>query len=250
MGDILLMQIIPLKAKERTITGKAVSGLRRAGQVPGVVYGRGVQKNVVVDRVALSKAYARAGESSLVDLALEDGGQPTKVLIQDVAVDPVRGAPIHVDFYAVSMTEKLRTQIPLAPVGESPAVKEQGGVLVKSLGSIEVECLPADLVHEISVPLAALKSFGDVIRVKDLALPSGIVFLVDANTVVATVSAPRSEEELKALEGAVETDVSKVEVMKKEKKDDEEAAPGEAPAGAEKGAPAKGAAQKGASKKE
>lgn len=239
------MQIIPLKAKERTITGKAVSGLRRAGQVPGVVYGRGVQKNVAVDRVAFSKAYARAGESSLVDLTLEDGGQPTKVLIQEVAVDPVRGNPIHVDFYAVSMTEKLRTQIPLTPSGESPAVKERGGVLVKSLGSIEVECLPADLVHEITVPLVGLKSFGDVIRVRDLAPPTGITFLVDANTVVATVSAPRSEEELKALEGAVEADVSKVEVMKKEKKDEEGAAEGEAAA-----SPAKGAVSKADVKKE
>lgn len=220
------MQTFTLAATSRTITGKAVGGIRRGGRIPAIAYGGGTDpRNLEVDAAAFRKIYGAAGESSLVDLAV-DGGAPQKVLIQDVQYNAVTDRPIHVDFRAVKMTEKLTAEVPVVFVGESPAVKESGGVLVKNLSEIEVLCLPGDLVHEIQVPLASLRAFGDMIRLRDVAAPSGIVFKNDADTVVATVAAPRSEEELKSLEGAVEEKVEAVGVVEKKKKE-EEAAPEE-----------------------
>lgn len=230
------MQTISLQGAKRIITGKAVAALRRSGKVPAVVYGQGAAANVQIERAAFSKVYGVAGESSLIDLTVS-GERPVKVLIAEVQRDPRTGVPLHVDFRTVSMTEKLTAEVPLVPAGEAPAVKEQGGVLVKNLTQLKVECLPQDLVHEIAVPLAALKNFGDHLLVRDLTLPPGIAVLADPDTVVFMVAAPRSEDELKKLEEKVEADVSKVEVAKKEKKaeeGEEEAAPAAKPAAKEK----------------
>lgn len=216
------MQTFTLAATTRKITGKVVGAIRRSGRVPAVVYGGGTKpKSLEVDALAFSKLYAAAGESSLVDLAV-DAGASIKALIQDVQYHPLSGRATHVDFRAVKMTEKLKTDVPVVFVGESPAVKESGGVLVKNLGSIEVECLPGDLVHEIEVSLVSLREFGDLIRLRDLTPPPGVVFVNEPETVVAAVTAPRSEEEMKALEGAVEVKVEEIGVVEKKKKEEEE----------------------------
>lgn len=214
-----MQNTISLTAVPRTITGKAVATLRRAGKIPGILYGSGTNRMIEVDRRAFSKVYAAAGESTLVDVII--GETPAKTLIQDVQFDAVTGKPIHVDFHEISMTELLTAAVPLIAAGESLAVKGLGGILVKNLGAINVQCLPSDLVHELPVSIQPLKNFGDMIRVRDLVAPPGITFLSDPDTVVFTVSEPRSEEELKKLEEKVETDVSKVEVAKKEKKTEE-----------------------------
>lgn len=220
------MNSVTLTAAPRTVLGKAVAALRRSGKIPGIVYGKAGSQPIVFEVAAFKKTYTVAGESSLVDLVID--GQPRKVLIADVQFDPVTSAPIHADFHEISMTEKLTTDIPVIAEGEAPAVKEQGGILVKNLTAVKVQCLPSDLVHEIRVPLSALKAFGDLIRLRDIAPPPGIAFLIDPDTVVFAVAEPRSEEELKSLEGKVEVDVAAVEVAKKEKKAEEgeaEAAP-------------------------
>lgn len=234
------MDTISLKGQIRTAIGRGVPALRRAGKVPGIVYGHGVPRAVELERLALKKVYAAAGESTLVDLDLGSGA-PIKALIQDMQLDPVSGLLIHVDFRAVSMTDTLNTDIPISFVGEAPAVKEQGGVLVKNMTSFKVQCLPGDLVHAIEVSLASLKAFGTFVRVKDITPPPGITITNELDTVVVTVVEPRSEEELKKLDEKVEADVSKVEVAKKEKKTDEEESA--APA-AKEAAPAKGKPQK------
>lgn len=215
------MQVITIQAEARDKAGRQVRALRRTGKLPAVVYGHGVTPtNVQVDPREFEKAYRAAGESSLVDLVLS--GAPRKVLIQDVQYDPVKDRPIHVDFREVSLTEKVRTHVKLVFTGEAPAVKALGGILVKNLNELEIEALPNDLVHEIVVPITGLAAFGNSIRVKELAIPAGIHVLNDVEIVAVTVTAPRSEEELKALEGTVEADVSQVGVVeKKEKKEDE-----------------------------
>lgn len=226
------MDIIALKAEPRQKTGRRVAALRRSGKLPAVVYGHGITAaNLEVDPREFSKAYRAAGESSLVDLMV--GTAPArKVLIQEVQFDPVKDTLTHVDFREVKLTEKVRTRVKLAFTGESAAVKALGGILVKNLLELEIEALPNDLVHEIEVSITPLAAFGNSIRVKDLIIPPGIHVLSDANVVAVAVTAPRSEEELKALEGAIAEDISTVGVVeKKEKKtDEEEGAEGAAPA--------------------
>ncbi len=214
-----------LTAKRRAVLGRATKTLRREQLLPAVLYGHGVptQPLQVAGR-AFERVYAGAKESSLVDLTIE-GEPPVKVLIQVVQRDPLHGRFLHVDFHQVRMTEKIETEIVLRFDGEPAAVKELGGVLVKSIAAVKVSCLPGDLVQELPVDLTALKTFEDVIHVRDIAVPAGLKILEGDDAVVATVAPPRSEAELAALEQKVETDVAAVEVVGQKK---EEAAEGEA----------------------
>lgn len=222
------METIVLNATKRTVEGKATKKLRLANSIPAVIYGHGLtNQSLTVNTIDFQKIYRTAGSSSLVDLVV-DGGSPVKVLIQAVQQHPTKTAPVHVDFYQVRMTEKLETDIELNFVGESTAVKESGGILIRTLDKVKVECLPGDLVPAIDVDLTALKTFEDRIHVKDIVAPKGITILDGGDEVVASVTPPRSEEELASLSEKVEVDVAAVEkVETKKKEDDEETADGE-----------------------
>lgn len=227
------MEAIKLNANNRTVIGKQVKQLRAAGKLPAVIYGHGLEsRSVELSYAEFEKAYKAAGWSSLLDLAVE-GGAPLKVLIQDAQQDPLTDKFTHVDLREVNMKEKLETEVMLRFVGESPAVKELGAVLVKNADKIKVRCLPSDLVHEIDVDLSKLKGFGDRVSIKDIVPPSGVEFISKTDDALATVIAPISEEELKALDTAVVEDVAAVKVESEEKKKAEEAAKAEAEKAAE-----------------
>lgn len=227
------MSALTLTAHARTETGKQNKIVRRKGELPAVLYGHGVAaQSLALSANEFSKVYRKAGESTLVDLAI-DGGTPTKVIINDIQRHPLTNAVIHVDLHQVKMTEKLRAEIVLAFAGEPAAVKELGGVLVKNLDHVKVETLPADLVPEILVDVSSLKTFDDVIHVKDLVLPKGIEVLDKADEVVALVTPPRSEAELAELEKATvdeKTAVENIEGVKKEEKKDDESGESDAAA--------------------
>lgn len=215
------MDTIILNAAHRTIEGKATKKLRLADTVPAVMYGHGVKsQSLAVAAIEFQKVYRQAGSSSLVDLVV-DGGAPLKVLIHAVQQHPTKTTPIHVDFYQVKMTEKLETDIDLRFIGESPAVKESGGILIRTLDNVKVQCLPGDLVPAIDVDLAVLKTFDDRIHVRDIVVPSGITILDGGDEVVASVTPPRSEEELASLSATVEEDVTAVEKVETKKIEDE-----------------------------
>lgn len=205
-----------LHAESRTTIGRKNYTLRAEDKVPAVVYGFGIQPtNITVDRVAFDKAYRAAGASTVVDLDVAGTVHP--VLIAEVQRDPINDFAIHADFRRVDLTKKIEAKIPLKLVGTSSAVKDLGGTLVQSLEDIEVFCLPNALVHNIEVDISRLATFEDVIRVSDITIPQGIEVKTDAENAVASVQPPRSEAEMAALEGAVELDVSKVEVAEKGK---------------------------------
>jgi len=222
------METITLKATKRTATGKAVDHLRKTSLVPAVIYGHGVENtNLELEAGPLLKIIRQAGSSSLVDLVINDAA-PVKVLIHSVQRHPTRSDILHVDFYQVRMTEKLETDIELNLVGESAAVKESGGILVRALDKVKVSCLPGDLVHSIDVDISALKTFEDRIRVSDIVAPKGITIMENPEEIVATVNQPRSEAELASLNEEVKVDVEAVEVEKKGKTDEEATAEGDA----------------------
>jgi large subunit ribosomal protein L25 len=212
-----------LNAKIRRVTGKGVKNLRKQNLVPAVIYGKDVKsENLSVDYLLFAKLYKEAGESTLVDLKIDEQA-PVKVLIQEVQVEPMSGKFVHVDFRQVKMTEKIKAEALLKFINEAPAIKELGGTLIKSLDKIEIECLPQDLVHEIEVDISALKTFEDRIHIKDLKIPAGVKVLSDINVTVATAEAPLTEEELKAeLEMPIVEKVEEVGVVEKEKKEGEE----------------------------
>lgn len=190
------MEQISLKAKKREFTKKKVKILRQQGILPAVLYGHEVKPvNLSLDAKEFNKIFDSVGRSSLINLEIENE-KPIKVLVHDLQLHPVTDETMHADFYQVKMTEKITTEIPLEFIGEAPAVKELEGNLITSKDEIEVECLPDALIPKIDVDISVLKTFDDLIHVKDLKVPSNIEVLDDPEEVVALVTPPRSEEEL------------------------------------------------------
>ena len=208
------MEKINLKAEKRKIIGKKVKQLRRNGKIPANLYGQGKRaQNLTLDLTTFEKVYKKAGGSALVDLTI-DNQKPIKILIHEPQYDPISNMPIHVDMYKIKMNEEITTEIPLEFIGISPAVKEQEGNLIKNKDSVEVECLPGDLISHIDVDISVLKTFDDIIHVKDLNVPENIKVKDDPEETVAVVNAPISEEELKAMEEETAADEEKRELKK------------------------------------
>ncbi|MFA6551523.1 MAG: 50S ribosomal protein L25 [Patescibacteria group bacterium] len=192
-----------LKAKTRTKELSA-NDLRREGEVPAVVYCKGnPASSLSVNSLQLEKLYEEAGESSLVDLILDDG-KSKKVLIHDIQRDPLKSKIIHADFYEVDLKEKLTATVEIELVGEAPIVKNEGGVVIKHLNEVEIECLPGDLLPKIEVDISGLDSFDSTIHIKDLRIPTAVKILNDAEDIVVNVSEPKAEVEAPVAEAAVE----------------------------------------------
>jgi large subunit ribosomal protein L25 len=217
------METIIIEAKSREKVGHNSNFLRTQNMIPAALYGHNLpNQNLAVAKNAFLAAYKSAGESTLIDLKIE-GRESVKVLVHDTQIDPLSGEIIHIDFYQVSMAEKLETEVSLNYIGESPAVKNFGAILVKSVDRVRVKCLPGDLVRQIDVDLNALANFGDVIHIKDIKLSHGIELLEHAEDVIATVTQPISEEELKAMEAKPEADVTAIKTEGEEKRAEKEA---------------------------
>jgi large subunit ribosomal protein L25 len=204
---------ITLEAKIRT---KSVGNSADKDNIPGILYGRGIE-NVMLsfDKKKFNDTYEETGESTVFKLAL-DGKDERNVLIKDIQRDVLSGLTCHVDFYQVRMDEEIEAEIELVFKGESAAVKELGGILVKNMDAIQVKCLPGDLPPEMEVDITPIKTFDDYIYVKNLPFGEKVEVLVDPETVVAMVSPPRSDEEMADLETEVKEDVTKVEGVVKE----------------------------------
>jgi large subunit ribosomal protein L25 len=204
------------KTREEAGNGKELDSFRKQGMIPAVMYGHKIKsQNLWVNYLEFGKAFKEAGESTVIELEIE-GGKKVNALVHDTQVDPLSGKFSHIDFFQVRMDEKIETNIPLEFIGESPAIKELGGMLVKSLDEIKISCLPADLPSEITVDISMIKTFDDHIKIKDLNISDKVKVLDDEDMVVALAEAPRTEEEMASLDEKVEEDVTKVEGVVKE----------------------------------
>lgn len=210
MADITLT----VTPREKVSSTK-LTAARKAGKVPAVMYGhKGTPQMLWVDFLTFSKVFAVAGESSIISLEID--GKKASVIVQDLDHDAMTNRVSHIDFFEVSMNEELEARIPLEFVGEAPAVREMGGVLVKTLEEVTVSCLPKDLPHTLPIDLTILTDFTKHIQVKDLVLPKGVKVLTDELTTIVLVEAPRTEAQMAALDEKVEADVTKVEGVVKE----------------------------------
>jgi large subunit ribosomal protein L25 len=194
-----------LAATNREVTGKAVSRLRKEGRLPGVVFGHGSPStNVSVDRHDFELLHRRTGQNALIDLSV-DGSKAKPVLIQHVQVHPVDRRPLHVDLFAVRMTEELVVDVRLISTGESTAVSQLGGTLLHPIESVRIKALPDHLPESIEYSIESLTDFDGSIKVSDLTIPDDVTLLTDVDQVVATVQRPRVEVEeapaAEALEG-------------------------------------------------
>ncbi len=212
-----------LTVQTREKLGKA-GALRKQGLIPAELYGHGLENmHLTVDAKEFKKLFKEAGENTVVTLIITGNssakpgtsGEKRPALIHDIQRDFIHDTVSHIDFYQVRMDEKITAHIPIEFVGEAPAVKEHGGLLNKSMTEIEVEALPADLPHRLTVDLSGLTALNQSAYVKDIVVPKGVRILIDLETAVATVTEKMKEEEIAP---AAPVDVSTVKVESEEKK--------------------------------
>ena len=215
---------IILNAVKRIDDNGKAAEIRADAQVPAVLYGgKDQNEHLKLGANDISRAYGIAGESSLIDLNI-DKADAIKVIIKNVQRNPVNEKIIHVDFYRVDMNKPIDVEIPLAFIGDTKAVKDLGGTLIKSLESISANCLPADLPENIKVDINPLKTFNDTVKVSDLKIDEKIKVMNNPGDAVASVLAPRlvdEEEEVEGEEEAAEGDDKEKESSTEEGKDKE-----------------------------
>lgn len=196
---LIYMEKIQLKVAARELNSRDAKPIYRAGMIPAELYGHNIQNaHLAVDSIEFEKVLRKAGESTIIELVLPDGST-NNVLIQDVQNHYLTTKPIHVDFFAVNMSEKLTAGVQIEFIGESDAVRVLGGTLVKVMNEVEVECLPTDLPQHFEVDISKLATFNDVIEIKDIPVSDKVKILAEPDEVVAKVQQPRDmEAELQA----------------------------------------------------
>ena len=202
------MDKITLQGEPRVAGRHPVRELRVLGRVPAVVYGAGLEpRTIAVDAKLLHRALHAAG-SGLLTLQIGKE-QPIQVLAREVQHHPVKHNALHVDFQAVSLTERLRIHIPIVQEGAAPALGNQDVVLVRNVDSIEIECLPTDIPNHLVADMSLLRTLDDEILAKDLVLPAGVKLMGDPAHVVFSLTLARAaaEEEVAAVEAPAEVEV-------------------------------------------
>ncbi len=182
-----------LQIQTRTIFGKQTKNLRRAGLIPGEVFGHGIEnKHVSVAAKDFKKIFKQAGETTIINL-VDEAGTKIPAIIADVAYNHLTDAILAVDFHRVRLDEKLEAKVPVIFTGSAPAEKK-GLVLVKVTTEIEVEALPNELPHEFSVDISTLTEAGEGIYVKDLRVSPKVKIKTPGDMAIVMVTEPRKEE--------------------------------------------------------
>jgi large subunit ribosomal protein L25 len=213
------MEKIVINAVKRTVIGKQVGVLRRAGKLPGVIYGNKVEPiAITMDLKQSTHILNNATTSSIIQIDLD--GVEYATLVRERQKDYLKNRFIHIDFQAVSQTEKIKAEVGIEFVGISPAIKDFSGVIVEGITAIEVEALPKDLPERFVVDISQLGEIGDAIYIKDLSIPANVDVLSTLEDMIVMVSAPAAEEEVEVVE--TEELASEPEVIEKGKKEEEE----------------------------
>ena len=218
-----------LVTQKREKFGKATSELRAAGLIPAELYGKGIKnEHLAVPVKDFRKVFKQAGESTLIDVMVD--GQKRPAMIYDVATDPVTDEILNVDFYQVRLDQKIKIRVPLEFIGESLAIKDEHGILVKPMQELEVEALPNKIPHSIKVDISKIVHIGEVVNVGQLNLGDEVKILADNTAVLATVTAQMTEEQEAKLAEAVKPEDIKVETEEKKAERDAAKAATETPA--------------------
>ncbi len=191
------MADVQLSVDPRVVTGKKVKALRREGITPAHLYGRDTESLAVqASTQTVINLLRTAGGNAIIDLHINGESKPRPVVLRGVQRHPVSGELVHVDFFQISLTETLRSEVPLVLTGEAPAVSVYDGVLLQNLDRVTVEALPGDVPQQIEVDVSGLEEIDAAIFLRDLAVPPNVQVLADLDQVVAKIAAPRLAVEL------------------------------------------------------
>jgi large subunit ribosomal protein L25 len=214
------MATATLSATARAGIGKGnARQLRKAGKVPGVIYGHARKpQSLSIDAVPLDKLLEHiSAENTVIELDLD--GHTSRTLIREIQRHPFKRQILHVDFQELVAGEKVSVYVPLRLVGTAEGVKTGGGVLDQTLRDLEIEVDPAMIPNHIDVEVTNLM-IGHSIHVSDLKLPDGVEALTDGEATVCVCSAPRAVEEEKPAAEVAEA-VLEPELIRKPKDEDE-----------------------------
>ncbi|GAC1635190.1 MAG: 50S ribosomal protein L25/general stress protein Ctc [Ktedonobacteraceae bacterium] len=188
MADRVELEIAP-----REVLGKKTKKLRKAGIIPANITGHNEPPQAVqIDAILFDRLRRAHHSTSILSLKMPDATVQT-ALIRHVEHAPKSGKIIHVDFSRISLTERMTMKIPLNFIGESPAVKNDGGVLLHLVESLEVECLASDLVDKVGVDISSITEIDGTLHASDVKLPQGFTLLTDSEEPIAKVASTRAE---------------------------------------------------------
>ena len=180
------MESTSLQVEVRTAVGKRLGALRRAGITPIHVYGKGVESlSLHAPSRELLRTLSVVGQTT--PFTLRVAGDSHFVITREVQRDPITDKVIHVDFLAVSRTERMRVEVPLELQGEAPAIRLEAATFVQDLRAVEVEALPADLPSSLSVDISGLDEVDKALHARDIPLPSGVTLVSDPEALIARV---------------------------------------------------------------
>ena len=209
------MEKVVIKASKRDVTGKKVGQLRREGMMPGVVYGHHIEPiAIIMNAHDVTRAMIGLTPSSIVTIDID--GEEHAALIRERQRDYIRNRFIHIDFQAVSRTEKIRARIETILEGTAPAVKNYNGIVLHEKEYIEVEALPEHLPERFTVDISKLEKIGDMIRISDMAISDDITVFDDVNDVIVSISGVKEESAEEE-----EASADEPEVVEKGKKEEE-----------------------------
>ena len=181
-----------LQAINRNVSGKKTRFLRRQGITPTHLFGHNLKSLALqCDTANLRRIIAQAGATRPVNLEIEDEKRPRTVFIREVQRDELTGQLLHVDFYQVKKTEKIKVDVPIVLIGEAPAMKEKGRSLTRGVTSLSIECLPDKLPPQIEVALSSLEDTAQAVYVRDVVLSPDITVTTDLDQLVVKVSEAR-----------------------------------------------------------
>jgi len=184
------MEQIELRATTREVLGKKVRFLRRQGITPVHLFGHGIESAALqCDTGQLQRVLAQAGKTRLIGLKLDKAKKPRNVVVREIQRDPQTGELLHVDLYQVRMAEKIKVEVPIVLVGEAPALRSKGNMLMQELSRLTIECLPDEIPPSIALDLSPLTEAEQAIQVKDIVLDEGITVFDDPEYVVAKITA-------------------------------------------------------------
>lgn len=199
------MEKIELSVTTRGIQGKKVRFLRRQGITPVHLIGRNIESLALqCDTAQLKHTMAQAGMTQLINLKIDKARKPRSVMVKEVQKDIMTGNLMHVDFYQVTMTEKISLELPIVLVGEAPAEKSSNNMLVHELSSLAIEAFPGAIPENVEVDISSLNDTGQVIRVGDIKVGEEITVSTDPEHVVVRVTTrPTAKVEEVSEEGEV-----------------------------------------------
>jgi len=190
-----MVDTLTLTLQPRTILGKKVKSLRKAGIIPVHLYGQSINPQALqCDGKTLLRVIAQSGMNTPISVHIEDQEAERLTFVREIQWDPKRGDLIHVDFLHVDVSNEITAAVPITLTGEAPGARlAANATIVQLLREVEVRSLPLDIPPGISVSLEIIAQPEDVIRVSDLSLPPNVLPLTDTEEVIARLEISRAD---------------------------------------------------------